>query len=115
MITLVSLLSYFVVDVVGIQIALAKKSVTISTSDLKKYILGADTAHVSAEILSNIKNALASDANIAEEVTHEHPVGKFTQLAQIDSLLTYDGHNGELTSAEQWLAELYTIPRLKVT
>ena len=47
---------------------MAKKSVPFSPADLKKFILAADTTKVNSEVLTNIKNALASDAVIAEEV-----------------------------------------------
>lgn len=50
------------------QIDVAKKAVSMSPSDLKKHILAADTAKVSAEVLTSIKNSLASDANINDEV-----------------------------------------------
>lgn len=103
---------------------MVKKSVPTTPAELKKHILAADTSKVSAEVLTNIKNALASDAVIQEEVcccccfsSLLFPFFCFAHhlllLLQIDSLLSYDGRSGELTAAEAWLQELYTVPRLK--
>jgi hypothetical protein len=58
-------------------IEMAKKSFTVNAMDLRAAILTANTNVLNGQNIANLRNALASDANIDEEMSN---------------LANYDGH-----------------------